>query len=84
LGNYFTATLDASGSFTVANVPAARAYSFTLELSHNAGAITWFAGVVWPNGTAPTLTTGKTHLFMFVTDDGGAQWRGAALINYAN
>jgi hypothetical protein len=29
------------------------------------------------------LTTAKTHLLIFVTDDGGTRWRGAALVDYA-
>lgn len=81
-GNYFTKTINANSTFTVSNVPASRAYSFTLELTHTSGTITWFSGVVWPGGTAPTLTTGKVHLFMFVTDDGGTTWRASSLINY--
>lgn len=83
-GNYFTKTINANSTFTVSNVPASRSYSFTLELTHTSGAITWFSGVEWPNGSAPSLTTGKTHLFMFITDDGGTRWRGAALTNYTN
>ena len=84
LGNYFTKTINANSTFTVSNIPASRAYSFTLELTHTSGSITWFSGVEWPGGTAPTLTTGKTHLFIFVTDDGGARWRASSLINYTN
>jgi hypothetical protein len=80
--NYFTKTINANSTFTVSNTPASRAFAFTLELTHTSGTITWFSGVEWPGGTAPTLTTGKTHLFMFVTDDGGSRWRGASLINY--
>lgn len=83
-GNYFTKTINGTSTFTVSNIPSSRAYSFTLELTHTSGAITWFSGVEWPNGTAPTLTTGKTHLFMFVTDDGGTRWRASSLINYTN
>ena len=83
-GNYFTKTINANSTFTVSNVPASRSYSFTLELTHTSGTITWFSGVEWPNGFAPVLTTGKTHLFIFVTDDGGTRWRGAALTNYTN
>lgn len=83
-GNYFTKTIAANSTFTVSNIPASRAYSFTLELTHTSGTVTWFSGVEWPGGTAPTLTTGKTHLFMFVTDDGGTRWRGSSLINYNN
>lgn len=82
LGNFFTVTLGGSVSFTVSNAPSSRSYAFTLEVVHTTGTITWFSGVVWPNGTAPTLTTGKTHLFMFHTDNGGATWRGSSLINY--
>jgi hypothetical protein len=81
-GNYFTKTINGNSTFTVSNVPSSRAYSFTLELTHTSGTITWFSGVVWPGGTAPTLTTGKVHLFMFVTDDGGTTWRASSLINY--
>jgi hypothetical protein len=81
-GNYFTKTINANSTFTVSNVPASRAYAFTLELTHTSGTVTWFSGVQWPGGTAPTLTTGKVHLFTFVTDDGGTSWRGAFQINY--
>lgn len=84
LGNYFTKTINGASTFTVSNVPTSRSYSFTLELTHTSGAITWFSGVEWPNATAPTLTTGKTHLFMFVTDDGGTRWRASSLTNYNN
>lgn len=83
-GNYFTKTIAADSTFTFSNPPASRSFAFTLEVTHTSGAITWPATVKWPNDTAPTLTTGKTHLFMFVTDDGGTRWRGAALINYVN
>lgn len=82
LGNYFTKTIAGASTLTFTNVPAARAYSFTLELTHTSGAITWPTSVQWPDGLAPSLTTAKTHLFMFVTDDGGTRWRGAFLANY--
>jgi hypothetical protein len=81
-GNYFTKTINGNSTFTVSNVPASRAYAFTLELTHTSGTVTWFSGVQWPGGTAPTLTTGKVHLFTFVTDDGGTSWRGASQVNY--
>lgn len=81
-GNYFTKTIAANSTFTVSSVPASRAYAFTLELTHTSGTVTWFSGVQWPGGTAPTLTTGKVHLFTFVTDDGGTSWRGASQVNY--
>lgn len=81
-GNYFTKTISSNSTFTFSSVPSSRAYSCTLEVTHTAGSITWPASVQWPGNTAPTLTTGKTHLFMFVTDDSGVRWRGAALVDY--
>lgn len=84
LGNYFIKTISADSTFTVSNVPASRVYAFTLELTHTSGAVTWFTGVQWPKGTPPALTTGKTHLFVFITDDGGTRWRGASQIDYTN
>lgn len=84
-GNYFTKTITGDSTFTVSNVPASgRSYGFTLEVTHTSGVITWFSGVEWPASTAPTLTTGKTHLFVFITDDGGTRWRGASLVDYNN
>jgi hypothetical protein len=38
--------------------------------------------VSWPGSTAPTLTTGKLHIFFFTTYNGGTNWYGASLINY--
>ena len=84
LGNYYTKTINANSTFTVSNVPASISYAFTLELEHTSGTVTWFSNVAWPNSLAPTLTAGNTHLFMFITDNGGARWRAASLINYTN
>ena len=84
LGNYFTKTINANSTFTVSSVPSPRAYAFTLELTHTSGTVSWFAGVEWPSDSAPALTTGKTHLFTFVTDNGGTRWRGVANTNYTN
>jgi len=85
LGNYFTKTIAADSTFTFSNPPSSgRAYAFTLELTHTSGVITWPTSVKWPYDVTPTLTTGKTHLFMFVTIDGGTRWRGAALVDYVD
>ena len=84
-GNYFTKTISGNSTFTFSNPPASgTAGTFTLELTHTSGTVTWPASVKWPADTAPTLTTGKTHLFVFVTDDGGTRYRGAALADYVN
>lgn len=83
-GNYFTATVNGTTTFSVSNVPSSRAYSFVLQVTHTSGTINWFSGVVWPGGTAPTLNTSKTHLFIFVTSNGGTTWRGSSLVDYAS
>jgi len=84
-GNYFTKTISANSTFTFSNPPASgTAGSFTLELTHTSGTVTWPSSVKFPADTAPTLTAGKTHLFVFVTDDGGTRYRGAALADYVN
>jgi hypothetical protein len=80
-GNYFTAILSGNSSVYFTGVPAA-SYSLAYEVRHDTGTITWPTSVTWPSATAPTLTTGKTHLFMFVTDDSGTTWRASSLINY--
>ena len=82
-GNYFTKTISSNSTFTFSTVPAG-SYAFTLELTHTSGAATWPVSVKWPADTAPSLTTGKTHIFVFVTDDGGTRWRGAGLVDYVN
>ena len=84
LGNYFIKTINGASTFTVSNVPTSRAYAFTLELTHTSGAITWFSGVEWPNATPPDLITGRTHVFVFLTDNGGTRWRAAVNPNYNN
>lgn len=84
LANYFTRTVNGATTFAFNNAPSGQAYSFTLEVNHVSGVITWPGSVVWAFGqTAPALTTGKKHLFVFSTTNGGALWRGAALANYS-
>lgn len=84
-GNYFTKTISGNSTFTFSNPPSSGTVgSFTLELTHSSGTVTWPSSVKFPADTAPTLTTGKTHLFVFITDDGGTRYRGAALVDYVN
>ena len=86
LGNYFTKTITTGiNTFTFSNPPTSGTVgSFTLELTHTGGTADWPTEVKWPENTAPNLSSGKTHLFMFITDDGGTRYRGAALANYVN
>ena len=87
-GNYFTKAISTSSSITFSNPPASGTVgAFTLELvlTGASTAITWPGTVYWNNDagqTAPTLTDARTHLFMFVTTDGGTKYRGAVLSNY--
>ena len=84
-GNYFTKTISGNSTFTFSNPAASGTVSiFMLELTHSSGTVTWPGTVKWNADTAPTLTTGKTHLFMFVTDDNGSRYRGSALVDYVN
>ena len=84
-GNYFTKTITGATTFTFSNVPTSVAYTFTIEVTLNgSNAITWPASVKWNADTAPTITDGKTQLFVFLTDDGGTRWRGSALVDYVN
>lgn len=83
-GNYFTKTINGNTTFTFSNVPASRAFSLTLELTHTSGTVTWPASVKFPAATAPTLTAGKTHLFVLVTDDGGTTFRANAVVDFDN
>lgn len=82
LGNYFTRTINANATFVFTNPPSGKAFGFTLELNHTSGTVTWPTAVKWSRDAAPSLTIGKTHLFVFVTDDGGVTYRGAALVDY--
>ena len=84
-GNYFTKTISGATTFTFTNVPTGVAYTFTMEVTLNgSNAITWPATVKWPADTAPTITDGKTQMFVFITDNGGTRWRGSALVDYVN
>ena len=84
-GNYFTKTITGATTFTFTNVPTGVAYTFTMEVTLNgSNAITWPASVKLPADTAPTITDGKTQVFVFLTDDGGTRWRGSSVIDYTN
>lgn len=87
-GNYFTKSLSSSSTVTFSNPPASGTVgSFILELTltGTGTAVTWPNTVYWNNDAAqvaPTLVDARTHLFMFVTSDGGTKYRGAVLKDY--
>ena len=88
-GTYFSANTSGGCTWTFTGGPdSSKATGFTLELTSGAGNTstaytqTWPAAVKWPGGTAPTLTRGETavDVLIFLTDDGGTNWRGALSI----
>ena len=77
------------------NVPTSKVYACMLEVyitsyqqAQNPGAtLTWStsgtAGTIyWAGDNSPAITNNKTHLFTFLTDNGGATWRASAQVNY--
>ena len=67
-------------TITLSNVQASgRASSFVLILTGDGAARTviWPANFLWPNDTAPNLTSalGKKDVFIFFTTDGGTYWQ---------
>jgi hypothetical protein len=81
LGNLFTKTISGATTLTLSNTPTTgQVTSFILELE-NAGSavITWFSGVKWSSGTAPTLTSAGVDVLGFYSHDGGVTWRGLVL-----
>lgn len=80
-GNYFTKTISGATTFTVSNAPASGTVgAFILEMTNGGSAtVTWFTGVKWTAGAAPTLTAAGTDVLAFYTHDGGTTWRGAVV-----
>lgn len=80
-GNLFTKTITVNTAFTVSNIPASgQACSFVLQLTNGGSkTITWFSGVKWAGGTAPTLTSVGVDILAFYTIDAGVTWRGMVL-----
>ena len=78
LGNYVSATNGGGVTWTFSNPPASpNATGFVLELTNGGNsAMTWPGTVDWPGGTAPTLTSSGVDVLVFITDDGGTNWRG--------
>ena len=80
-GNYFSKTISGATTLTVSNVPTTgTAISFILDLTNGGSAtITWWSGVKWASGTAPTLTSSGRDVLAFFTHDGGTTWSGFVL-----
>lgn len=83
-GNYFTKTITGTTTFSITNVPSSRAFSIVVEIQHNSGSVNWPSSVKFADNDAPTLTNGKTTLFVLVTDNGGGRWRASGLADFDN
>lgn len=81
LGNFFSKTISGATTLTVSNVPTTgTAASFILDLTNGGRAtITWWSGVKWANGSAPTLTADGRDVLGFFSYDAGATWTGLVL-----
>ena len=75
-GNLFTKTVTTATTLTISNALAAgNVNSFVLELTNGGSAvITWFSGVKWAGGIAPTLTASGKDILGFYSHDGGTTW----------
>ena len=80
-GNLFTKTITVATTLTVSNVlPEGNANSFILELTNGGSkVITWWSGMKWAGGTAPTLTASGVDILGFYSHDGGTTWRGMVM-----
>lgn len=78
LGNYVSATITGLTTFTFSNPLASpNACGFVLELTDGASSsVIWPNSIRWPNGTVPLLTISGIDILVFLTDDGGTNWRG--------
>ena len=81
LGNYFTKTISGTTTFTISNTASSGTVnSFILDLTNGGSAtVTWWTGVKWAGGTAPTLTSSGRDVLGFFTEDGGTTWNGFVL-----
>jgi hypothetical protein len=81
LGGLFYRTISGATTFTVSNVPSSGTVaSFMLSLTNGgSAAITWWSGMRWPGGVAPTLTASGMDVLGFYTRDGGTTWTGLVL-----
>jgi hypothetical protein len=80
-GVYFTKTISGATTLTVSNVIASGAVnSFMLDMTNGGSAvITWWSGMKWASGAAPTFTAAGRDLLGFTSHDGGTTWNGLLL-----
>ena len=80
-GNYIKFTLGANVTLTInASIDQDRLRIITFEIT-NGGAytLTFNNNILWPNGTAPTLSTSGVDILRLYTADNGTTWFGTLL-----
>ena len=84
-GEWFKKTITGNTTFTWSNVPQPPyGKAWVLELTITSGMVGFPASIRWAGGLTPTLLTGKLHLIVFSTTDGGANVHAAVLAGYAS
>jgi len=80
-GNLFAKTISGATTLTVSGALASPATNgFFLRLVNGGSAvITWFSGVKWGSGTAPTLTAAGIDILGFVSIDGGTTYENTSI-----
>lgn len=73
------ATVSANTTFSFSSNPAVGT-TCLLHVTHTSGTIAFPAAWVWPGDVAPSLTTGRVHIFAAYWD--GAKYRASYLRNY--
>jgi hypothetical protein len=81
VANYFSHTAVADTTFSVVNtLDSDKVNSIVLELTNGGDhTITWWSGITWAGGSAPTLTSSGTDIIGFYSYTGGTTWRGLVL-----
>lgn len=79
-GTIFNVPLNADvTSLSITNVPSGSSGLTVLFTADGTPrSVTWGASVLWPGGSAPTITStnGKVDIFSLVTTNGGTNWYG--------
>ena len=81
LGSIYSKTISGATTLTVSNVAASgNVTSFLLDLTNGGSAtITWWSGMKWAGGSAPSLTAAGRDVLGFFTYNGGTTWTGLLL-----
>lgn len=87
-GNSQVLTLNASTTLTLSGATSGTSCTLSLYVVQDGTGgrtVTWPAGVKWPGGTPPTLSSaaGARDLVVLETLDGGTTWYANASLGYA-